>query len=1273
MRGVCKAVLGIAFLTSTSLATPAFGQTTTYHLHKETSAVTYSFRQLKTTGPDAASVAQQTNDLKNLTGQWPIGYFETQTNVPNLVGTIPSGSTITFTVYMKKTANFGTIYPRVRAWVGGANGALLCEATGSTALSAVLGPYVLSCLTGAAVTMVATDSVSAFVSVWIPSNGGTNHSVFGELDSEGNTTPTYDSRFVVPNPIPPTPTVSSVSPTSGPAGWTVTIAGTSFGSSQGTSTVKFNGASATPTNWASNGQSITVPVPPAAPLGPGSVVVRVNGIDNTCSGNCTFSVIGPPALTSLSVSTAHISDTVTISGNNLMTSGTVRFNGTVGIPTSWNNTSISVPVPSGATTGPVVVTVSNQASNALPFTVIPPPTLTSAYPGSGQVGVPVTIWGANFGAAQGASTLKFNGTTAAVSTWSDTRIDASVPAGATTGNVVVTVSNQASTGLPFSVLVPGTLGGTVTRVTGGTGLSGATVQAVLSGVVKSSTTTAGNGTYSIANLEPGTYDVRVSATGFSTELRQGIVVTSSATTTVDAAMYMPGAVSGKVTQAGGITPIAGAAVAVFSGPVQKGSANTNATGDYTIAGLHPGALTVQAANVGYRTNQQGATVAENATATANLSLDPSATGPVSYVYDELGRLVSVIDPSGDAAEYAYDKVGNLLSIARAGATTVSISEFTPNSGPIGTTVTIHGTGFSPTPGSNTVTFGGTTAAVTAATANQLTVTAPAAGQIAVSGPNGSANTGSVSFTVNSTAGVPTITSISPQIWDGTSALTIAGTNFDAVPANDRVNLNIAFATPATASATSLSVPVLPVTTSGHVTVATIAGTAVSASDFFVPPPGYVAANLQSSRRITIGTGQPVSIPTSGRFAMLLFDGIPGHRVSATFTDVTLGTGSGAIYDPYGLARSTGLDISSARFLDAIAMPTSATYTLLVAATGASTGNATVTVYDVVDVTGTIVIGGPQQTVTIGTPGQNAAMTFTGTTGQRISLDMTSTIGGLGSCTVVAITKPDGSPFASNGCVTTQGAFFDVQSLTATGTYTVAIDPQGSVTGGMTLRLYDVPADISGTIVVGGASQPVVTNTPGQNASLTFTGTNLQRISLNMPTVTIGGLGTCTAVVIKNPDGSPLVSNTCITTQGGFIDVQKLTATGTYTIAIDPAGSAVGGMTLTLYDVVDVTGSVTINGAGLPVSISVPGANANITVNGTIGQSLRIPVTTPGATTCATVTLLRQDNVTSVASIFSCGDVITLPSTTLPATETYHVVLDPYGTVTGSYSVSVVSP
>ena len=50
-------------------------------------------------------------------------------------------------------------------------------------------------------------------------------------------------------------------------------------------------------------------------------------------------------------------------------SSTVTFNGSIGIPKSWSDTKIVVPVPEAATTGPVVVTVKGIASNSVLFTV----------------------------------------------------------------------------------------------------------------------------------------------------------------------------------------------------------------------------------------------------------------------------------------------------------------------------------------------------------------------------------------------------------------------------------------------------------------------------------------------------------------------------------------------------------------------------------------------------------------------------------------------------------------------------------------------------------------------------------------------------------------------------------------------------------------------------------------------------------------------------------------------------------------------------------------
>jgi hypothetical protein len=241
-----------------------------------------------------------------------------------------------------------------------------------------------------------------------------------------------------------TPTLSNLSPTSGPAGNSITIVGTNFGAGQGTSTVTFGGVAATPTSW-SNTQ-IVVPVPNAATTG--NVVVTVGGV---ASNGVPFTVV--PSITSLSPISGAVGTSVTINGTGFEPSqgtGTVTFNGGTATPSSWSNTQIVVPVPAGATTGNVQVNVAGNVSNAVAFTVTPG--INSVSPTSGAVGTSVTINGTMFGVSQGGSTVTFNGVTATPTSWSNTQIVAPVPAAAATGNVVVTVGGNAGNGVAFSVL-----------------------------------------------------------------------------------------------------------------------------------------------------------------------------------------------------------------------------------------------------------------------------------------------------------------------------------------------------------------------------------------------------------------------------------------------------------------------------------------------------------------------------------------------------------------------------------------------------------------------------------------------------------------------------------------------------------------------------------------------------------------------------------------------------------------------------------------------------
>ena len=110
-------------------------------------------------------------------------------------------------------------------------------------------------------------------------------------------------------------------------------------------------------------------------------------------------------------------------------------------------------MPTGATTGNVVVSVNGVNSNPLSFAVVPRPQITSLSQNVGVAGTPITLKGSDFGATQGNSVVTFNGTVGTVQSWSDSVIVVSVPNGASTGNVVVTVSGLASNGQLFTIPV----------------------------------------------------------------------------------------------------------------------------------------------------------------------------------------------------------------------------------------------------------------------------------------------------------------------------------------------------------------------------------------------------------------------------------------------------------------------------------------------------------------------------------------------------------------------------------------------------------------------------------------------------------------------------------------------------------------------------------------------------------------------------------------------------------------------------------------------------
>jgi hypothetical protein len=153
----------------------------TYHVHKENSDLKGLFR-LRSAAPDAATATLQSGNIGNVTGEVAVKGFATDASVPAAAGAIPSGTPITVTVYMRSTSSSGVVYPRVRVRLNGDTGPLLCQATGTTALTSFVARYVLSC-TSAAQTVTSTDRIYLWVGANVSTAPGGNGRA--ELSFEG--------------------------------------------------------------------------------------------------------------------------------------------------------------------------------------------------------------------------------------------------------------------------------------------------------------------------------------------------------------------------------------------------------------------------------------------------------------------------------------------------------------------------------------------------------------------------------------------------------------------------------------------------------------------------------------------------------------------------------------------------------------------------------------------------------------------------------------------------------------------------------------------------------------------------------------------------------------------------------------------------------------------------------------------------------------------------------------------------------------------------------
>lgn len=317
------------------------------------------------------------------------------------------------------------------------------------------------------------------------------------------------------------------------------------------------------------------------------------------------------------------------------------------------------------------------------------------------------------------------------------------------------------------------------------------------------------------------------------------------------------------------------------------------SGAPTISGFSPSWQTVGSAITISGTNFD--TVAANNSVLFSNNLPAvvaSATSTSLVVIVPAGTLSGgdiTVATAGGKATSPTSFVVKTTALAQAPSITSS-----PASGIVGSTVTIGGTNFDAVPGRNLVSFNGTPAVVTQATTTLLTVTVPNAtsGNITVTTPGGKA-VSSHTFIVMPIPGTdPAVTSFTPLRGGVGTVVTISGTNFDAIAANNEVKF---FGTPAvvtSATATSLVVTAPTGVASGPITVTKAGITAKSSTSFtvtdgIVPVAGLMGGGIQGTPLNLLGTaltfagGGVVNSATNGTGTTARFNNPNGITTDGT--------------------------------------------------------------------------------------------------------------------------------------------------------------------------------------------------------------------------------------------------------------------------------------------------------------------------------------------------------------------------------------------------------
>ena len=386
-------------------------------------------------------------------------------------------------------------------------------------------------------------------------------------------------------------------------------------------------------------------------------------------------------------------------------------------------------------------------------------------------------------------------------------------------------------------------------------------------------------------------------------------------------------------------------------------------------------------------------------------------------------------------------------------------------------------------------------------------------------------------------------------------MTVDGTNFNPAAGATTVKLNQSSATASSVTTTQLAFAVPAATGSGRIRVTTGAGTAVSASDFIVPPGGVAAADILATTRLAAdGPAQSIGLFATGKYGLVLFDGAAGAWMSLHVGNFTVNPAGATIaytiYKPDNTQLASGTLSGTNLSIHLPALPTAGTYSLLL-----RTGIAQVS------------LDAKLETNALRSRGRNDARRRAKRGAVHAGADRgrgrrAEGLDGVG-------TRHDARrqhvSISRLRCRADRRSAEPTPRVSArrrrcrrspsTGTHAVVLVPSA----GTTQSAFKVGLLGGVAIPVDGAAADVAIANPGEGARLTFAGVAGENLGLGVSGVALSPASvTTTNVSVYKPDASLLASVSCGTdgTQCAT-NLENLPVTGTYTIIVQPASGATG--------------------------------------------------------------------------------------------------------------------